>query len=284
MRDHAHAACQRCRKSKMRCIGGPPCDNCVRVSQETCEFAHRSQRKKPVIQERPEDYGCRPCRRKNTLCKGGPPCENCVLNEEACVFGFESRRKENSVKMRAFACLPCSLQKIRCIGTEPPCGTCTKRGVESTCKFTQPSKRNPKTTATHTSYHESNHAAESPWKADPDSTLDENSDNRISPCTFTPLDTRPVHRSESPSGSKSLFTICSVVPSSELSQNPSLDVTNSDENDQATSLVGYTSCEDLLGILPGRQIIKSLIEKYFASISMVSWLINIVEISPLTIR
>jgi hypothetical protein len=277
MRNHVRAACRCCRKSRRRCIGGPPCDNCVRSGNESCEFVYNTTSRKPVAQgKRLEHCACRTCRMKKAVCSGGPPCENCVGDEKkTCAFGIDYHRKEHPKKRRISACLPCSLRKVRCTGTGPPCGTCTTRGVESTCEFTNSPKRNPKNTATHTTHHESDDAAESYWNADPDnepsqepeSTLYERSDNKTSPYTFTSLDTRPAHPDNSLKCKKPLSVISSVTSLSDLTKTAGLDASDLDEC--AASLVGCTSYEELLDVLPRRQKIDCLIEGYFTSISMV---------------
>lgn len=221
---------------------------------------------------------CQSCRKTRTRCIGGPPCEKCVAEgREDCTFGLESHKEGRPRKRRTWACLPCRLRKIRCTGGGPPCGTCTSRGVESTCEFIETTKDDLEDTRMRTIQGQSNGNSESSRNAvmeagtiqQPDSTLDERPENRPSPNTFTALDTRQVCRKESLSCSETLSTISNGNPLSDLSKSPSLDGSDSDKGAHPASLIGCSSHGELLDVLPNCQMIDCLIERYFESISAV---------------
>lgn len=271
VRTRARTACQSCRKTRTRCIGGPPCENCIRLRKENCEFVHTPSSKKLVAPKtRPERNACLPFRMKKALCNGVPPCEKCVAEgREDCAFGLESHKEGRPRKRRTWACLPCRLGKIRCTGGGAPCGTCTSRGVESTCEFIETTKDDPEDTRMHTIQGQSNGNSESSRNAvmeaetiqQPDSTLDERPENRPSPNTFTALDTRQVCRKESLSCSETLSIISNVNPLSDLSKSPSLDGSDSDKGAHPASLIGCSSHGELLDVLPNCQMIDCLIER-----------------------
>lgn len=279
VRIRARIACQYCRKSRSRCTGGPPCENCVRFGNENCGFVYIPHRKKPVAQEtRPDNHACRSCRTKKAPCNGGPPCENCVVDgSDVCEFSFEPHGENRLRKSRTLACLPCRKRKVRCTGGGPPCGTCTTRGVESTCEFEKTTQGDRDNTAMHKHQNQSKGAVKSSWDAvsetdpvqQPNSTLYEGSDNKPSPYTCTALDARPICHDESLGCSEPLSTISSVNHLSDLSKTPSLDVSDLDEDAHAALPVGCSSYGKPLNVLPSPQMIDCLIERYFTSISMV---------------
>ena len=278
MRTRARTACQSCRKTRTRCIGGPPCDNCIRLRKENCEFVYTPSSKKLVATEpRPVRDACLPCCMEKALCNGGPPCENCVAEgREVCAFDLKSHKEVRPRKRRTWACLPCRLRKIRCTGGGPPCGTCTSRGVESTCEFIETTKDDPEDTRMHTIQGQSNGNSESSRNAvmeeaiqQPASTPDERPENWPSPNTLTALDTRQVCRKKTLICSETLSTISNGNPLSDLSKSPSLDGSDSDKGAHPASLIGCSSHGELLDVLPNCQMIDCLIERYFESISTV---------------
>jgi hypothetical protein len=103
----------------------------------------------------------------------------------------------------------------------------------------------------------------------PESTPDERPENWPSPNSFTALDTRQVCRSESLGYSESLSTISNGDSLSDLSKSPSLVGSDSDKGAHPASLIGCSSHEELLDVLPNCQMIDCLIERYFGSISTV---------------
>ncbi|CAN9241101.1 unnamed protein product [Alternaria alternata] len=98
----ATQACFRCRKQKLRCLGGRPCVRCVKASKE-CDFgqgnagnvAHRpnvtidaAQRyEQQPQQDRRAIQACFRCRKQKLRCLGGRPCERCVKAVKECHFG-----------------------------------------------------------------------------------------------------------------------------------------------------------------------------------------------------
>ncbi|CAG7936776.1 unnamed protein product [Penicillium nalgiovense] len=284
VRTRARTACQSCRKTRTRCIGGPPCENCIRLRKGNCEFVHTPSSKKLVTPKtRPERNACLPFRMKKALCNGVPPCEKCVAEgREDCAFGLESHKEGRPRKRRTWACLPCRLGKIRCTGGGAPCGTCISRGIGSTCEFIETTKDHPEEAGTHTTQNQYNGNGELSRNAvmeagtiqQPESTLQERPENRPSPNSFTALDTRQVCRSESLGYSESLPTISDGNPLSDLSKSPSLDGSDLDKGAHPASLVGCSSHEELLDVLPSCQMIDCLIERYFESISMLFCAIN----------
>ena len=96
----AHAACQFCRKNKKRCTGGPPCQNCVKLRKETCDFVRTANRRKRIEhQARIESDACGPCRMKRAPCTGGPPCEECYLHDGLCTFELGSHHEEHLLRI-----------------------------------------------------------------------------------------------------------------------------------------------------------------------------------------
>lgn len=277
VRHHARTACQSCRRNRTRCIGGPPCENCVRLGKDNCEFAHTLPSNEPVAQEiRPDGKSCLPCRMEKAVCNGGPPCENCVTKgREVYAFDLEPRKERRLRKNCTRACLPCRLRKIRCTGGGPPCGTCTTRGVESTCEFTKNTNGGSQDKGMHTMQHQSDGDGESP--GDP---ILETETPSLNP--LTTLDMNAACRNESLGCSEASSTTSNVTPLSGLSKTPSLVVSGSDKGAHAASLVGCCSHMKLLDVLPSCQRMDCLIEKYFTSISMVKLIYQNLGICLLT--
>ncbi|CAN9282759.1 unnamed protein product [Alternaria alternata] len=97
----ATQACFRCRKQKLRCLGGRPCVRCVKASKE-CDFgqgnagnvAYRpnvtvdaAQYEQHHQQERRATQACFRCRKQKLRCLGGRPCVRCVKASKECDFG-----------------------------------------------------------------------------------------------------------------------------------------------------------------------------------------------------
>ena len=275
VQNRARTACQSCRQKRSRCIGGPPCENCVQLKKENCEFAYTPPGKKLVeLATRSGSNACLLCRTEKTFCNGGPPCENCVAEgREVCTFDLKTHK--DSKKKSSGACLPCRLRKICCTGGGAPCGTCTSRGVESTCEFSETTKDDPEEIGIHTTQSLSSESGEPPrnavMKADtiqpPESILEERPKNR-SPNTDTTLDTGLVCRNKSLGCSELLSTISNGNPLSDLAKSPSL-VGSDSGNGAHPTLTGCSSKGELLGVLPNRLMIDYLIERYFESISKV---------------
>ncbi|CAG7927810.1 unnamed protein product [Penicillium olsonii] len=276
MQARAYRACETCRRSRRRCTGGPPCETCLERGKQTCEFIATAPRSKSFGQHaRLDTDACLLCRSKNAFCTGGPPCEECVEGSDMCSFDTEPHIEDHLGKGRRPACLPCRIRKVRCTGRVPPCEACTTRGSESTCEFVKTTKGDPETTTMNTQ-HQSDGAAEPCWDAvpetepiqQPESTPDVGTDSRPLAYSSSVLDTRRVRRSESLGCSEQLSTTRSATSLSDLSKTPSLVASDSDGGAHASSLVGCSSYRELLEVLPSRQMIDSLIGKYFTSISM----------------
>ncbi|CAG7949969.1 unnamed protein product [Penicillium salamii] len=178
---------------------------------------------------------------QNTSCTGGPPCEECVEGRYMCSFDTERHREDHLHKGRSSACIPCRIRKTRCTGRVPPCEACTSHGSESTCEFVKTTK---------------------------------GTDNRPSPSTLTAVDARRVRHNESLGCSEPRSTTNSATFLPDLSENPSLEGSDSDGSSHASSQIGCSSYDELLHVLPSRQMIDSLIGKYFSSISTLFWVIN----------
>ena len=286
-------ACETCRTTRKRCAGGPPCQNCVEPGKESCEFVLTATSRKRVAQQaRIESDACGPCHTNSTLCRGGPPCEECVLRGNGtCTFELDSRSEKHLARGRS-ACLPCRAKKIRCTGKGPPCVSCTLRGIESTCEFAKTVHTKP--TISHTPLCQSDIPAESSWNAvlekapvqQAESPLHEESDSSPSSytSTFAALDTRRAFHDESKGVTTPLSKTSSLTALSELGRTPSPDVSSSDNAVDASSLAGCASYEQLLDVLPNREMIDHLIERYFTSISMVKLAYQTAEICSLTSR
>ncbi|KAJ5814476.1 hypothetical protein N7474_006253 [Penicillium riverlandense] len=98
----AMQACFRCRKQKLRCLGGRPCVRCVKANKE-CDFgkgnagniAHppnvtfgtAQQHEQQHQQERRAMQACFRCRKQKLRCLGGRPCVRCVKAKKECDFG-----------------------------------------------------------------------------------------------------------------------------------------------------------------------------------------------------
>ena len=279
MQARAHRACETCRRSRRRCTGGPPCQNCLERGKQTCEFIKTAPRSKSFGQNARLNTGaCLLCRSKNAICTGGPPCEECVEGSGMCSFDTEPHRVDHLEKGRRSACLPCRIRKTRCTGRVPPCEACTARGAESTCEFGKTTKGDLESMAMHTTQHHCDGAAESISNAvsgiepmqQPESTLDIETDNAPSPYTLTALETRKVRRSESLGCSEPRSTTRSATSLSDLSKTPNLEASDSDGSAHASSRIGCSSYNEILLVLPSRQMIDSLIGKYFSSISAVN--------------
>ncbi|CAG8309514.1 unnamed protein product, partial [Penicillium salamii] len=107
-----------------------------------------------------------------------------------------------------------------------------------------------------------------------ESTLSVGTDNARSPYTLTAHDTRRVRRSESLGCSEQLSTTRSATSLSDLSKTPSLEASDPDGSAHASSQIGCSSYDEILHVLPSRQMIDSLIGKYFSSISMLFCVVN----------
>ncbi|CAG8875815.1 unnamed protein product [Penicillium salamii] len=282
MQARAYRACETCRRSRRRCTGGPPCEACLERGKQTCKFIATAPRSKSFGQHaRLDTDACLLCRSKNALCTGGPPCEECVEGSDMCSFDTEPHIEDHLGKGRRSACLPCRIRKVRCTGRVPPCEACTTRGSESTCEFVKTTKGDLETKTMHIQ-HQSDGAAEPYWNAvtetEPiqqhESTLSVGTDNARSPYTLTAHDTRRVRRSESLDCTEQLSTTRSVTSLSDLSRTPSLDASDSDGGAHASSLVSCSSYDEILHVLPSRQMIDSLIGRYFSSISMLFCVVN----------
>ncbi|KAI3286512.1 hypothetical protein DTO002I6_8183 [Penicillium roqueforti] len=164
----------------------------------------------------------------------------------------------------------------------PPCEACTSRGSESTCEFVKTPKGDPETTTTHTPQHQSDGAAEPRWNAvaesepiqQPESTLNVGTDNRPLPYTLTAVDARRVRRNESLGCSELRSATNSATSLPDLSETSSLEASDSDGSSHASSETGCSSYDELLHVLPSRQMIDSLIVKYFSSISTLFCVVN----------
>ncbi|CAG8134281.1 unnamed protein product [Penicillium salamii] len=282
MQARAYRACETCRRSRSRCTGGPPCETCLERRKQTCEFIATAPRSKSFGQHaRLDTDACLLWRSKNAICTGGPPCEECVEGSDMCSFDTELHIEDHLGKGRRSACLPCRMRKTRCTGRVPPCEACTIRGSESTCEFAKTTKGDPELTTMHIN-HQCDGAAEPCWKAvpetesmqQPESTLEIETDNAPSPCNLTALETRKVRRSESLGCSKPRSTTSSATSLSDLSKTPSLEASDPDGSAHASSQIGCTSYDEILHVLPSRQMIDSLIGKYFTSISMLFCVVN----------
>ena len=259
MQARAYRACETCRRSRRRCTGGPPCETCLERGKQTCEFIATAPRSKSFGQNaRLNTDACLRCRSKNAICTGGPPCEECVEGSDMCSFDTERHREDHLHKGRSSAC--------------------TTRGSESTCEFVKTTKGDSETTTTHTPQHQSDGAAEPRWNAvaesepiqQPESTLNVGTDNRPSPYTLTAVDARRVRRNESLGCSKLRSATNSATSLPDLSETSSLEASDSDGSSHASSETGCSSYDELLHVLPSRQMIDSLIVKYFSSISTVN--------------
>ncbi|CAG7948677.1 unnamed protein product [Penicillium salamii] len=282
MQTRAHRACEACRRSRRRCTGGPPCETCLERGKQTCDFMATAPRSKSFGQNaRLNTDACLPCYRKNAICTGGPPCEECVEGSHMCSFDTESHREDHLHKGRSSACIPCRIRKTRCTGRVPPCEACSTRGSESTCEFVKRTKGDLETTTMHIQ-HQSDSAAEPCWndvtETEPiqqhESTLNVGTDNARSPYTLTAHDTRSVRRSESLGCSEQLSTTRSIISLSDLSKTSSLEASDSDGSSHASSQIGCSSYDELLHVLPSRQMIDSLMVKYFSSISTLFCVVN----------
>lgn len=95
-------ACFRCRKQKLRCLGGRPCIRCIKASKE-CDFGKGNvgnvarfsniaistaqQQDQQHQQERRAIQACFRCRRQKLRCLGGRPCVRCAKANTGCDFG-----------------------------------------------------------------------------------------------------------------------------------------------------------------------------------------------------
>ncbi|KAH7090833.1 hypothetical protein FB567DRAFT_300647 [Paraphoma chrysanthemicola] len=98
----AMQACFRCRKQKLRCLGGRPCVRCVKANKE-CDFGKGNagtfaqprnvnisaaqQQEQQHRQERRAMQACLRCRKQKLRCLGGRPCVRCVKANRECDFG-----------------------------------------------------------------------------------------------------------------------------------------------------------------------------------------------------
>ena len=98
----AMQACFRCRRQKLRCLGGRPCARCVKANTE-CDFANENTgniahppnapistpqpHEQQGQQERRAMQACFRCRRQKLRCLGGKPCARCVKTNNECDFG-----------------------------------------------------------------------------------------------------------------------------------------------------------------------------------------------------
>lgn len=149
-------SCQSGRKSRSHCIGGRPCENCVRLGKKNCELVHTLPGKNLAAPEKRPD-------------------------RQACL---ESHKEDLLRERRTCACLLCRLPKIRCTGGGPPYGTCTTGGVESTCVYMKTTKGDPEDIEMHTTQCHSdgesfrNDVLEAEATQQPESILDERPENR----------------------------------------------------------------------------------------------------------
>lgn len=98
----AMRACFRCRKQKLRCLGGRPCVRCVKAGKG-CDFGKGNagnithppntpigtaqQHEQQHQQERRAMQACFRCRKQKLRCLGGRPCARCVRANKECDFG-----------------------------------------------------------------------------------------------------------------------------------------------------------------------------------------------------
>ncbi|KAJ6091042.1 hypothetical protein N7499_002873 [Penicillium canescens] len=92
--------------------------------------------------------------------------------------------------------------------------------------------------------------------------------------TLAAIDTRQAFHDESKGVTTPLSKTSSLTALSELGRTPSPDVSSSDSAVSPSSLAGCASYEQLLDVLPNREVIDHLIERYFTSISMLCCVID----------
>lgn len=276
MKARTHRVCLRSRRIRQHCTGGPPCQNCVRLGKETCEFVFTATSRKRVTRhKRNERDACGACRMKNTLCKGGPPCQECFQRKETCAFPIDSGSRKQPWKRCKSACQRCHSKKIRCTGAGPPCGTCTARGLESTCEFPKADIHTDNTASLeHCDVGKEpprNYGLETHPIQRPESPVREGNDSGPLFCThpFAAPDKRGACLNQSLEVTARSFQASNLTALSKPGEAPSLNVSSSDHAVDASSPGDRPSYEQLLDVLPGRELTDHLIKRYFTSISTV---------------
>ncbi|KAJ6093822.1 hypothetical protein N7499_003153 [Penicillium canescens] len=92
--------------------------------------------------------------------------------------------------------------------------------------------------------------------------------------TLAAIDTRRAFHDESEGVTTPLSKTSSLTAPSELGRTPSPEVSSSDSAVGPSSLAGCASYEQLLDVLPNREVIDHLIERYFTSMSMLCCVID----------
>lgn len=165
-----------------------------------------------------------------------------ILPQKPCYKGEAPHRKKvrkvnaKSYRAKKAACLPCRQRKIRCTGKGPPCGTCTAREIGNSCEFAHETTAYPENTVTHA--------------------LQDASDGGGQPQIWN--QSHDITNPPSPSSS--------VTTLSELSQTPSLNFSDTDEDADANSAVGCILFKQPLNALPSWEMIDNLKARYFANV------------------
>ncbi|KAG8221033.1 hypothetical protein J3R82DRAFT_2543 [Butyriboletus roseoflavus] len=131
--DQCIDGCESCRKARVRCEGGKPCQRCREIDQECTDeqitTGTRSDVAPPVfvIRNRQKSerakLACQNCRRDNKKCDDQRPCSRCIARNEECVH---VGRGPKLVKLR---CEGCRQENRKCEDARP-CKQCVEQGKE----------------------------------------------------------------------------------------------------------------------------------------------------------